>query len=774
MRFSIFQNKPCNKNSNDKTNQMLVEIKGQPIEIGNAPTPANKIDIGKLDWTDAKFDKNLNGIDFSKITAEELKKILDETVNHSNCPLGSFYVSSKGCFSFKNFGIVPQTQNSIDIDAIFNQPLPSVSMENLVKNPEGDGEGSVLYIDPTKILQVNPKENKKENPDEGSMNMHRYIMSRGNPAGGNILINEIDEGEIPRIVSTLEKNVLQPSTDFFPTNFMLNLTSPKVTKIIQSAINNEGFSEWFKNLQLDLGDIRRSLQKNISHSTGDPVIIHPRTVKETVPIKLSLRLPGKIVKSPEELKIEGKTIPFKLVMKGPEDSSTSSEISGSVEPLNILNHSRKILIDVDKLKVNMKGEGTKSSDTAGSFYPDMKLSVPLQKQSLSGSVNTPNGLHLEGDSLGSLKTSSSLQPFNIEIPLEFLQKALQGSLDMPGISKLGFTLDGEKSRPSKTSGSVKTVNMKLPVGQMSLERFSPDLKLDGESSNSPGKSTFFKTVDIKLPFEFLKKSLAGSFIVPNSNKLGFILKTDGSGSSETSGSLKIPLESNHSSRKSSGNNPEAVVDSKPILNFVNPFKFLGTKIEGAAETQGTTTKDPAPKVLHGKKQAFFVHEIPLLGRKSADGDKTTTQTPTTEAETEATTIESTTRYRLFPKIAEAGKEILKTNKKVLSIFMPQIFSGRRSATPNSPNLKENINEIMNNVPRPEFVFQSVDGKTLADNLLDEDATTPAFVEHSKLLESEATSTDHLVDVMLHDDHKEAIESTYDQETTTSQNILEDE
>lgn len=739
MTFRIFQNKPCNKDPNARLNQILFEIKGQPIEIGNALTPANKIDIGKLNWTDAKFDKSLNGIDFTKITTEELKKILDETVNHSNCPLGSFYVSDKGCISFKNFGIVPQTPNAIDIDAIFNQPLPSISADKFVETPKGDGtgSGSVLYIDPSKILQIDSGENQKETPDGDIMKLHHLIMSRGNLDVENVPEHRIDEGEIPSLASSLE-NISKPSTDLFSTDWMLNFSSPKISNLVQSALDIEGFNELMKNLQLEMGDIRRSLQENMTRSsaTGEPVIIQPNIIRETVPMKLSLKLPGKVVGSPNEFKIEGGTLPIKFIMQKPEELLKSS--------VEVLNQAPKLTIDVNKF-VDMVGDAPKLSEVS-------KISeLPLEFQKkFSGSIITPNllgaSLRLEGESQP--ERSSVHQPFNIKIPFELLQKALQGSIDGPNMSVLGLTMDAKGSASTDNTGSFKTVNLKLPIEFPSIR--SDGNVVNGETFKSSEKSSYSEPFEMELPLDILQKSLEGSNFLSDLTKLNLNLSPKSSGSLEASNSLR------------------SVNSNSPEVNNLS---------EKPAVMPETTKKSSKPKLLRGNKQAFLVHQVPLISRKFSAGDESTVQPETTAAEASTTTMKPTTAYHFIPKISEAAKQIMSTPKKVVSIFLPGLFPGRRTSGRNSANPKDNIAKNVNNIPNPELRFKPVEGKTLSDSLHDEDESTSGNIAQTN--SSENSETTEILSMLEHttDDVSKQVlssESSHEVATTKSESLLYDE
>lgn len=720
MTFSIlFQNKPCNKNSNEKANQILVEIKGEPIKVGNAPTPSNKIDIGKLDWADAKFDKNLQAIDFTKITAEELKKILDETVNHSNCPLGSFYVSSKGCVSFENFAIVPQTPNKVDIEAIFNQPLPNISTEKLVQNPDGErgGSGAVLYIDPSKILQTDTGGSSAGD----SMKMHHFLMSQGSPEEVNMEIRAVDEGEIPSIANSLETSVLKTSPNLTANSFLLNITSPEAIKALQSGFNVE---DLLKILQLEFVDSRRS--SPTSNSTEAGIVVHPRITKETVPLKLLLKLPGQVIKSTNGLKIEGDSLPIKMLMEKPEDVSTADIKS---------DQSRRSQIDADKLKVNLNWEADKS----GSIIPKMIV----RKGSIVDAVTTPRmndvDLLLKGKTPGMLRMSSEQKPLKIEVPLDILEK-LQGAVDIPSLSKLALSMTGE-GRPA----SMKTVDLKFP-----LEFLQNSLKTSSSVDLDEGSSAS-SNVGFKLPSDFLQKSISGSFIAPNAMKMG--LKLSGDGLLKTAGKNSANVElSRLSSRKNSeDNNLKANIDAGKFVDLVNPMNFLRDKAE---KLETTSTRPETKKKIRGKKTAFVVHELPLISRKSAEGDKEVTEPPKVETTVEATTVGSTTQKRLIPKIMEAGKEALKSKKKVLSIMFPQIFSGRR-------NFAQNLNDQSgNNFPRPEIRFHSVDQKTLARNMHDEDITTPVSTSSAEI-----DTTNHPLS---------SSKSSNEAEITTFENIVKDD
>ena len=116
-------------------NQTSVEINRQPLKIANekveivANAPAT-IDIGKLNWKDASFDKSLNPKELGEITVDEIKSILDEQVKSSNCPSGSFFEPRVGCIDIKHFLEIPRMKSFVDIDAIFSSPLKKLILRH--------------------------------------------------------------------------------------------------------------------------------------------------------------------------------------------------------------------------------------------------------------------------------------------------------------------------------------------------------------------------------------------------------------------------------------------------------------------------------------------------------------------------------------------------------------------------------------------------------------------------------------------------------------------
>ncbi|CRK93770.1 CLUMA_CG007298, isoform A [Clunio marinus] len=100
--------------------------------VGGTQQTTPKIDIGKLNWTEASFDRHLKSVDLSKITVSELKKILDEKIEEeSNCPAGSFHDASKGCVSVKHLPSVSEIPNKNDIKPSLNKPMEQTTNQNI-------------------------------------------------------------------------------------------------------------------------------------------------------------------------------------------------------------------------------------------------------------------------------------------------------------------------------------------------------------------------------------------------------------------------------------------------------------------------------------------------------------------------------------------------------------------------------------------------------------------------------------------------------------------
>lgn len=525
-------------------NQTSVENERQPIGIEVFSQAPPKIDIGKLNWTDASFDKTLNGIDFGKITAEELNKILDQSLKQSNCPLGSFFEEGKGCVSIDTLSVVPSTPNTVDIEAIFNQPLkefPDLKPRGRIINGdmkievESAGENAEQLLDLISKL----KSNGTSSIGMGTVaqmkigDLSNHIPKSIDGAGEKLEIDSfVDEGEIASAGSLLKSSLSEPARDAFGSGkIMLNIEKPNFE--IMSNLPDELNPSLTQKLQLNVGDIQKYLQQElkISNGTDDAIVVEPQIIKETIPLKMSLR----------------------------------------------------------------------SSETG--------------------------------------ETSNFFQPLKISLPFQFIQK---------------------------------------PQGQVVTEMQAPAL---------------------------------------NSNQDNVYISFGNWG-------------------KAAG---EKLAQHIGAAYELNEDK-LSEKLESELTTKAAEPKAEAKP--RKKQQAFFVHELPLLNRKSLASDAVeTTQAPATTLQIPAvsttTQISSTQSKRIIPKLIDAGEEVLKTKNKILSNFFPKLFGGRRFANTVVTPDKENINEIRKNVPRPEMTFETVEGKTLSDNLKGDDET---FTEGLNLKETTKAKT----------------------------------
>lgn len=239
------QRKPCNKQSKSPKssdrdgakiqNQIFVQFFDRnhtsvesnrqtfQIENGKVPQTPPKIDIGKLNWTDASanFDKDPIDAGNIKVTSADLEKILEEIMKHTRCPLGSFYDPKKGCVSTSTFGVVPENTNLIDIEAIFNQPLIEVpKTEKNAVTERTDVETKIPQViqieDPTVYM---PAENEAAKVSHFLAN---YLKHK----------TFIDEGEIPLVMQALKTGAL--GTEMLQTNEggeEMKISAPKLPTV---------------------------------------------------------------------------------------------------------------------------------------------------------------------------------------------------------------------------------------------------------------------------------------------------------------------------------------------------------------------------------------------------------------------------------------------------------------------------------------------------------------------------------------------------------------
>lgn len=331
-----------------------------------------------MNWTDANFDRNLKAIDFTKITAEELKRILDEVVKHSNCPFGSFYDARKGCISLDTFGLVPEAPRVIDIEALFAQPLETskvveksggkdgsvkkevegkdVKKGSVKKELEGV-EGSVDFETNTLETLLNllhQLSSSKTPKDKVSLSVS---SSRTNGTEGRIakveeVITGIDEGEIPIVFQSGNKSVLRPLMEITRTSPEIVAVTQKIVETPESSVEikidesdaphavelemEDVLRNYPPAVALEMGNVLRSVLQNMSvqNAAGNTVVVEPRIIKETFPMKMKLmKNSGKVTKKLKPLKLSiesGGGSSRSMTIKSPSIKSLNSELESAL------------------------------------------------------------------------------------------------------------------------------------------------------------------------------------------------------------------------------------------------------------------------------------------------------------------------------------------------------------------------------------------------------------------------------------------------------------
>lgn len=693
-------------------NQTSATINSQPLEIGNVPPTPPKIDIGKLNWTDASFDKSLKAIDFSKITTQEFQKILDETLKHSSCPQGSFYDSSKGCISFENFGIVPQSPRSIDIDALFNRPLISISSEK-EKSPESfagslnletENSGklfellskldfSKLSIDQLKGISMMMK-NYSPHSDLGKLSdmLPKFDFIEGSPkqveqnftAEANQLEtsnSEIFSEKLPKLdISKLSSDQLNQISTVME-NQQPSRSSEKLLEIHPNLDTNKLTQEQIKQI---LMMIENQLQSSNS-----------KTILEKLPEVGSSKL------SAEQLQQI-----LMMILENHLPSSISAKLPEMLPKLD----SSKLAQQLKQVSMVKENFLFKSPEDVAHKIKEFQIDegeIPTIFEQMKSNMLEPMPVLISEDHLPSAEEQNLKPQSGVWSKASGVQMEINPDLD--GRLQLMFGTPN-RTLQQRMKGDTMSIHPQIIKETVPIKM---SMRIPGNVFKSHETVDEMLPININLPFDFLKHPKEQSAISVNSPKLNG-LKNDVSSAFISFGEMGKAVGDKLAARFQHSVESQAETQEDKLAH-------TNEKVETASEHY-------EPPKVRGK-QAFFIHEVPLISRKSAEKEniaEVTTKTAPMETATSATASNPTIGFPfLIPKLVESGKDIMATKNKVLSNFFPRLFNGRRFASPEQTNEKENVEEIIKNVPRPKIVYNSVEGKTLAENL-DEIATTEAL------------------------------------------------
>lgn len=405
--MSTTQVEPCNKKPNpeksstrEKTiqNQIFLQFfdgNGTRVERNrevsenedennqNSLPTTPKIDIGKLNWTDAKFDRNLKSIDFKKITVEEFKKILDDVLKNSNCPPGSFYDAQKGCLSIDNFGHVPETSPTVDIEAIFNKPLKGISNASNIGNKVEKGSNYV-----------------KESPE--SLQHILSLLQKGTDS--------------PNEISIIKKHetVAEVSTNAPKLAVKIEETDDNKSQLLVNAVKDDGSSGEKHQLVMSTPDGVLKLISQIKGVTQSPES-GPEYLSEG-----SRRFEELTTLKSESSKPTGKSIKS----GGSRDASKRDDalvnISTTDSVLKIINQSNKLgsmEASISKSKTSKKDENQTTiheANTSENTKSDKKASVVLTQTKHSSRASAKkNYIKSKISTEMSTKNSSEIRTENV-------------------------------------------------------------------------------------------------------------------------------------------------------------------------------------------------------------------------------------------------------------------------------------------------------------------------------------------------------------------------
>lgn len=278
----------------------------------------------------------MKAVDFSKITAVELKRILDEVVKHSNCPLGSFYDARKGCISLDTYGLVPEAPKIIDIEALFAQPLPSDKIDK--KEEDGSIDIDIKTRESLLLLlnQLNKLRNSKTIQTSEASSQETESQSNGNVNKTEEVVGGIDEGEIPIVIQSGGENAMRPVMEIESPDIVV--AKQKALKLPSGSVEMKIESDVPNGIELEMGNVMRNVLQNMSvqKAAGNRVVIEPRIVKETFPMKMKLiKNSAKVTKkfNPLKLSLESAGEGSRMRIKSPDIKNLNSELENALASL---------------------------------------------------------------------------------------------------------------------------------------------------------------------------------------------------------------------------------------------------------------------------------------------------------------------------------------------------------------------------------------------------------------------------------------------------------
>lgn len=592
-------------------NQTSVGINRQPFRVASEIVPQKtfEIDIGKLNWTDASFDRNLKAIDFTKITAEELKTILDEVILRSSCPLGSFYQEEKGCITIEKFGVVPELPNVIEIESLFNRPLGSLEIAGNDRVGTQTMKNGNAYIEVVKEKEGDDKETEGggEGPEEGDIEVIRENVGEVDIEGSNGE-SEGSNGESEVSIETPEE-----SNGSFGGSFE-----------ITSNREPEGSS-----IESDSSALSHSVKMGID--------------------------------------------PHKLIISA-KSGNTGELVLHDLELENLLNqHQIDLQQNLDRLNEFEIAVDEGEIPTIASITKEID---ELPSEHLKINMNAENQLTMPS---GVLKISDFDGNGKLELSLDAFKKTFLQQMNI-----LNATED------DAIIVEPQIIKETVPVKFM--------MKLPGQVL---GAAKAVKPIKFNLPQQRSQGQVKGSTMVINTPSL--------TASGKKFGNVVMKLR----------NEGGRVIDEELVQRFKNIF---GTEDDKSTSPESTgdveTTADNVGSTMRQRKQAFLVHEVPLIhtlvARKSASANERDDFEKPETATTAAAPNNSTAFPGLIPAIIKSGKDIGDMKKNILSNFFPRLFTDRRFVASDSTKPKEDIDEIRNNVERPKINYESIEGKTMSD------------------------------------------------------------
>lgn len=437
-----------------------------------------KIDIGKLNWRDASFDKNVGAKALGKITAEEMKRILDEVMKLSHCPPGSFYDQSKGCIEFENFRPTQATKNSVEIERFFNQPLQQIKLSDRYKNDErGETKDQRNIL----MMQSFPTKNKETE----TQNFEMIFKSLEKLSRDKNVAAEINE-QLKTVLGLIENNLKSKNDgevkDEKPTSVQkkqLNLTE-KLPKDFEAALISVGTkNEALNQPEDDVGETRTMYSSWIEPSSSWMNLVGADSKPSMVMKSSNPQVNEVSFEAPFEVNgavgSENHSLVNPVGWKNIHNTTSFNFTSPQINVERTESDSRVF----EKFDAEPVEQVTNSKDLGVKIEPKVKEMIPIKIM-----LNIPKDKFYE----------TAEEPMKINFPLQFMQDSTTDSkrsaaINMPDIQKLesnlqnllqnAFVSYGNSGKEGSDSIKAQVKNAAKVSGESYLD-LPMHLKLHGE------------------------------------------------------------------------------------------------------------------------------------------------------------------------------------------------------------------------------------------------------------------------------------------------------